>query len=1082
MATDLNIAPYFNDYDELKNYHHILFRPGFAVQARELTELQSILKNQIEKFGNHVFKQGSVVIPGNSNSDIGVPYVTLDTAYADLLTEGRTLVGSISGVKGIIKKVIPATDTEAITVYVTYTTGGVESDGITPNGNLSFIADETISITDSIQFNAKSIDVGIGSLAYVNQGVYYVNGTFVTVLSQRVVIDKYGITPHCHVLLKINEAIVTADEDDALLDPAYGSYNFAAPGADRYQIQLELVSLPYGSEITGNYIELMRYNNGVLEEHARYPKYNELEKSLARRTFDESGDYVVSGLRGTVREHYKSGSNGGLTVDGSRDNYCVTVSPGKAYINGFEVEKLPPVNLVQPKGRTIDHIKSKKLDFRIDYGRYILITDVIGELSFKSKQYIEFYDGTLTSLGTKIGSARILSIDYFDVQSVKPIYKVWISDVQTNISFDSVLKASAIITPTTTFGASIVREYYAPLTNGTFVADEYVSDGDIANPTTISVGGKVAHWEYATGQLYLTKVTYSSGNSNITVDLPLVGHEIIGSSGRSIARASNFYFGTSDNIAIIPLPVEQVASFESSYNTNLYDYEYVVQAEFSIHTDSSGNGTSNTTNGVIRSIDTGTVSIMSNTGISIPLSRLSISPDNKSFIVTGGPSNEDIKIYATVQKDASNAAIRSKTLLEVTETGKIFDSNGYLILENSDVYSIVSITTASSINIPLSYITLNVNQTDYSYEKSSISISGIAIPTETLTIVYKYFAHGSGDFFCFDSYKNVLNHSDLYVYYKSSSGKTFNLKNCIDFRSTVGVANSYVNSAMVCDPFTQGEIFSTTIQYYVPRYDLSVMDKSARIYMIQGVPSDIPEVPSIPVECIPLEKYYVPGYTERVSDIKNTRLSIDRFTMKDISKLATRIENLEDFSTLLAAELNAIQYEILDEETGLARFKTGYLVETFKTPLVIADIFDSQFHATFYDDALQASVEEMHCTISVIGSEDSSFDSSGFMNTGGVYTLPYVEVPLIRQPMSSRVTNLNPFLIIKWDGVLTVTPDNDYWIEQLDLPLITQNATEIVTVTRWIEFPEGPTVHEDIRTGTTVMPVTTPPFVRTVFV
>ena len=41
------------------------FRPGYPVQARELTTLQSILQDQIESFGSHVFKEGSVVIPGN---------------------------------------------------------------------------------------------------------------------------------------------------------------------------------------------------------------------------------------------------------------------------------------------------------------------------------------------------------------------------------------------------------------------------------------------------------------------------------------------------------------------------------------------------------------------------------------------------------------------------------------------------------------------------------------------------------------------------------------------------------------------------------------------------------------------------------------------------------------------------------------------------------------------------------------------------------------------------------------------------------------------------------------------------------
>ena len=49
QKTDLNVSPYYDDFDTNDNFHRVLFRPGFAVQARELTQLQSILQNQIER-------------------------------------------------------------------------------------------------------------------------------------------------------------------------------------------------------------------------------------------------------------------------------------------------------------------------------------------------------------------------------------------------------------------------------------------------------------------------------------------------------------------------------------------------------------------------------------------------------------------------------------------------------------------------------------------------------------------------------------------------------------------------------------------------------------------------------------------------------------------------------------------------------------------------------------------------------------------------------------------------------------------------------------------------------------------------
>ena len=65
QQTNLNVAPYFDDFDAEDDYHKVLFKPAYPVQARELNNLQSILQNQIEKFGQHFFKEGAKVIPGN---------------------------------------------------------------------------------------------------------------------------------------------------------------------------------------------------------------------------------------------------------------------------------------------------------------------------------------------------------------------------------------------------------------------------------------------------------------------------------------------------------------------------------------------------------------------------------------------------------------------------------------------------------------------------------------------------------------------------------------------------------------------------------------------------------------------------------------------------------------------------------------------------------------------------------------------------------------------------------------------------------------------------------------------------------
>ena len=58
LTTDFNVTPYFDDFDEAKKFFKILYRPAYSVQARELSQMQSILQNQIEQLGDYNFSDG----------------------------------------------------------------------------------------------------------------------------------------------------------------------------------------------------------------------------------------------------------------------------------------------------------------------------------------------------------------------------------------------------------------------------------------------------------------------------------------------------------------------------------------------------------------------------------------------------------------------------------------------------------------------------------------------------------------------------------------------------------------------------------------------------------------------------------------------------------------------------------------------------------------------------------------------------------------------------------------------------------------------------------------------------------------
>lgn len=1039
MATNItNTAPYFDDFDKSKNFHQIIFRPGFAVQARELTQIQSILKNQIEQFGNHIFRQGSIVIPGNSRGDLYVPYVKVNSTYASAeinpsLFDGATVRGQSSGVIGIVRKVVSATTTDPITFYINYMSGGVVDD--ISNGALTFEPEEVLTIdgtTISCTIQSGTEAVGIGSIAYVNTGVYYVNGTFVHVDSQSTVLSKYSSTPSCHVLLKIVEEVVTSDDDSTLLDPSQGSYNFAAPGADRFKLSLELTTLPIDSAISDNYVEIMRYRNGILEEHARNPKYNELEKSLARRTYDESGDYVVNGLYGVITEHKRESSNGGLYESGDRNKFAVTVVPGKAYIRGFEVEKISPTVFTLDKARTSTHIGVKDISTKLEFGRYIYITNVRGNLGVSNRsEFIIFNDSDrLNSSATNLGTGRIISIDYHaGVPSTNDaIYKLYYSSIDLTGNYE-IIDAGGIRIGNSgsTASATILHKYDSVVNTGT------LSTGNIITSASGTRTATVHFWNQALSEVYVYKHDH-------TKQIPKIGDLFITGAVSSVIKGISSIFTSGQSNTIFQLPASAIKSIRTSAGS--YNHRYIVQKQVTIVTDTSGNGSATISDGTFNNPEVGTFTAFSSSGV-VDTQLFSVSGSGTQLLLTGGPVSSTIIIICSVEKVSLSP--RTKTLTTGTTIISSYSSTQRTFtLNHSDVYEIQSISDSTG-NITSNFTLLN-GQTDYFYNSSSIQLIKSTIPVGPITVTYKYFSHSAGDFFTIDSYSTNTGYENFVLNYKTSTGDIIDLRNCLDFRSTWN-GSTYDSSDIIIN----GEWFRSALQFYMGRYDVLIINKDGNSQIISGIPSDSPIVPNIPTDSLALEQYYIPPYTNRITDIQYNRYQVSRFTMSDITKLANRVQRMEEFYTLNAAESDLLSYDVLDAATGLSRFKTGILVESFTDPLTIADVSSNQFKATFENSTVSPSMDMMICPVTV-----DNLSNNTVIIKNSVVMLPYVEKVFAQQNVSSRVTNLNPFMVVKWDGTVTITPSSDSWIETLDLPAVFSQTTETITMTTWVPAPIPP--------------------------
>ena len=256
QETNLNVSPYFDDFDSNKDYYKVLFKPGYPVQARELTTLQSILQDQISSLGKSIFKDGSVVIPGEVSYDPNYYAVKINPIHLGLDVEfyykeliGKRLFGDISQITAVVQNVVSRNNSieNVTTLYVKYLNSNSN------NENLSFIDGETLTTLDNVKYGNTTITSGntvaslsdtnstaIGSAVSISPGIYFIRGLFVTVDQDTIILDQYNNSPSYRVGLSVSETFISSYDDPSLYDSAKGFTNYSAPGADRFRLKTKL--------------------------------------------------------------------------------------------------------------------------------------------------------------------------------------------------------------------------------------------------------------------------------------------------------------------------------------------------------------------------------------------------------------------------------------------------------------------------------------------------------------------------------------------------------------------------------------------------------------------------------------------------------------------------------------------------------------------------------------------------------------------------------------------------------------------------------------------------------------------------
>lgn len=1100
VPTETTLTPYYDDFEENKNFHRILFKPGRAVQARELTQSQTIMQNQIERFGNHVFKNGSIVEGAQITFDV-YPTLNLKSQYAgsdvfvsDLINKNMSFDPANTELDfGVVTGGEATSNTNP---YIMIAPRAIDYD-VLANTVIKVVDENTYAQVDSSNFFAE------GLAAVINEGIFFFNGYFVKNSKQIIVLDPYSVRANVRVGIEFTEEIVNSDEDTTLLDPAQESSNFQGIGADRLKITLNFTTRSLDSEDDETFVELLRIQNGQRLNQIQYPIYSGLGDQLARRTYDESGDYTVRPFRINVVDHATDDTK--LTV---------RIDPGKAYVKGYEIETLGVYEVDIDRARDFEQINN--IEIVANYGNYATVKDMVGLLDYTEMPLVDLHCVPHQSVvassnsayqSTKIGTARIRSLEYTGASNTQNAsthtYDMSMFDLNfrnitgaisaaalgntittiSNTNFTSANNAYAggtlRFTSGNANGASYLITAYDGVTK-TFTLSEEV-EGTLANNDSISVESSFAIVESFVSNTSLTpgatevfKVNISDANRN--------------------PAGYTYLFDAGLNSLVYKLPYNYTK--EASIVDQQYQYfkpfstvsfvagtaTIFVNPSRETFVSAGGTGTSSAVldNFIIvnsatdQTIIVDSVSINTVTGVAT-LTYGSFTGNAKLFAkvnLNSGPNvNEKVKELnkanteyftstaetayfvsselgsnVSIYLDGSQAIVTNPTKLrnkpqslhvsDVKRITAIYDLNGATLSAGDSLASYTDVKQ---------YFVFDTGQRDTHYDYATISLKPkVPTPSGPLLVCFDWYDHiaGSGDdkgYFSIDSYPDVdttAGYADV-PKFVSSQGNLYNLRDCIDFRPR----------RKNCESLTINfDLEGIRIPAQGENFDCDMAFYLARNDLL-AISKNVFD-PFV----------YLKGRSDlRPTYPRNLDNTMVLYKLRLSPYTETRNEVATDFVenkryTMRDIGLLEQRIENLEYYTSLS------ILEKTATDMVIKDPngLDRTKNGIIVDNFMTHGIGNVNNPDYYIAM-DKAFGAAAPVNefvetkyyvgekenvfVGKRFTtLSFTEVPAIVQPFATKQLNIMPYERASFMGVILLDPIGDYWVDTKTAPEIIINA------------------------------------------
>ncbi len=988
INTDLNTAPYFDDFDIDKQYYRVLFKPGYAVQARELTQLQTMLQNQIEQFGDNIFKEGSIVKGCNFTNLNDLQFVKLGdlTGFDPEEYISRRTTETIGGVEievdyvyevvggtsGLRANIVSATRGFATrppdlnTFFINYlnstTIDKVFRPGEPLTVNLYKFKVGTLLTGESNPFQTQNniAPAGVVVTTLANPtgksfgiqsapGIIFQNGHFLFADSQVLIVAKYTNLPNdVSVGYRIEERLVSALQDDSLYDNANGSLNENAPGADRLELVPTLVALDTdAANADSAFFTLIRYQNGNAITLRDVSQYNVLGEEMARRTYEESGNYVLRDFPVSTDRRVDPANNSLTDVN-------VLIGTGVAYVKGYRVENSGERSFV------IDQIQNTEIQdnqpVSFNYGSYVGIEYTAGVVDL-SYTPVDLLDDTDTKIGETF------------VSNITP-GKLYIFGTRLNSGkrFSQVVKIDGPsgYLEVGNSAPAVMKE----VMKGAFVFDS----GMISLKETTDTLLPIRVTKAATQSSNIITIVADPGEDFACDNNDVV---VIDSTGKNILISS---VAVTVNSTVLTINLNPASA--SATNVTVFYNKRLQLAE--------------PYNKIVKE----------------PYVKVTYAGGTKKYNL-GFPDVFEIQSVV----DASGNDFTSSFRLRTNQKDHYYDLSYMEYIDGRPQPSGV-------LTIKLKVFQLSTSTGEYFFTVNSYpnTMDPNDIPVYISEAGVRYNLRE-----CFD-FRPYVNKTAAADYNALTAGAAPTITGTVD-----ATAPSFTTFGPALIPAVN-QSATTDIEYYLTRVDSIVADSYGEITLVKGEEARFAIPPKVDPDKLVICEVKVPGYPALAAAeaaeqrkyeyaIKAKAKGIKSYTMKDIQSLEKKIDNLVYYVSLSQLETETQNLTVRDEN-GLTRFKNGFIVDPFND-LSLANIDNTLFNAAipFNEKILMPSVKTFPLNLKYKTSSSAEIFPS--VNNPKVGTLDRdSNVEIIDQPYASTFRNcVSNFY--KYTGIGAVSPPYD---------------------------------------------------------